>query len=165
MGQSLKIALCGTGGAGGAGGAGAGCCWQDGKRSIGKSPGVSAAEVHRSSDAAGPDPAPELSESDIYESRGTVSEDCSCLCCSLIHKAFSEHPLCRELSFVLSSFVFIWLIMTSLPALCVTSVCVAVGKPALSNPKPFTLFIYDSRCICLCLQQCSGRAHLMFLFK
>lgn len=162
MGQSLEIALCGTGGTGGTG---AGCCWQDGKRRIDKSPGVSAAEVHLNSDAAGPDPAPQLSESDIYESQGTVSDDFSCLCCSLIHKTFSEHPLCQELSFVLSSFMFIWLIMTSLPAPCVTSVCVAVGKPASSNPKPFTLFIHDSRYICLCPQQCSGRAHLMFLFK
>lgn len=37
--------------------------------------------------------------------------------------------------------------MTSLSALCLTLVCVAVGKPISSNPKPFTLFIYDSEAV------------------
>lgn len=68
MGQSLES----TGGTGGTGSTGARCCWQDGKRSIDKNPGVSAAVVHLNSDAVGPEPVPELSESDLYEPQGTV---------------------------------------------------------------------------------------------
>lgn len=59
VGKSLKIILCGTSGTGVTGVA---CCSQDGKGSIGKTPGISGAEVHPNSDLVGPELVPELSE-------------------------------------------------------------------------------------------------------
>lgn len=100
VGQSLKIVLCGSGGTGVTGAA---CCGQGGKGSIDKNPGVSGAEVHPNSDGVGPELVPELSESDICELQGTVGGGLSFLPCPL---------------------------MTSLSALCVTSVCVLL----LANP-------------------------------